>query len=165
MKLRGRIPNNCSERSDSVRAPTSFARLCDKDTDTLVEPGATPTAIMHVCIVDTTLTTPPTGGAQTFLVELCRAFVHKGWRVTIVTQPGPERSVLASLSDVGAEVRDQIWHRAHLPEERGQALAAWVNSERPDAYVVSISPDVGWLALPLLEPSIPTISIAHNDVE
>jgi glycosyltransferase involved in cell wall biosynthesis len=119
---------------------------------------------MHVCIVDTTLTTPPTGGAQTFLVELCRAFVHKGWRVTIVTQSGPEGSVLASLSDVGAEVRDQIWRRAHLPEERGRALAAWVNSERPDAYVVSISPDVGWLALPLLDPSIATLSIAHNDV-
>jgi glycosyltransferase involved in cell wall biosynthesis len=30
--------------------------------------------------------------------------------------------------------------------------------------VISISADVGWLALPLLDPSIATMSIAHNDV-
>jgi glycosyltransferase involved in cell wall biosynthesis len=40
-----------------------------------------------------------------------------------------------------------------------------VNSEKPNVYVVSISPDTGWLALPSLDPSIPTVSIAHNDVD
>jgi glycosyltransferase involved in cell wall biosynthesis len=84
--------------------------------------------------------------------------------MSVVTQPGPERAIADSLSAVGAEVHEDIWRRAHLPEERGRALAAWVNSEKPDVYVVSISPDTGWLALPSLDPSIPTVSIAHNDV-
>ena len=119
---------------------------------------------MHACIVDTTLTTPPTGGAQTFLVELCQALVRMGWRMSVVTQPGPDGAIVASLKDVGAEVLDDIWRRAQLPEERGKALAAWVNSEKPDVYVISISPDTGWLALPSLDASIPTVSIAHNDV-
>ncbi len=119
---------------------------------------------MHAVIVDTTLTTPPTGGGQTFLIELCRAFTQMSWRMSVVTQPGPEGAVVGSLEKVGAEMHDNIWRRADLPEERGRALAAWVNSESPDVYVISISPDAGWLALPSLDPSIPTVSIAHNDV-
>jgi len=119
---------------------------------------------MHACIVDTTLTTPPTGGAQTFLVELCCTFVRMGWKMSVVTQPGPENAIVDSLRKGGAEVHDNIWKRGHLPEERGRVLAAWVNSEKPDVYVVSISPDTGWLALPSLDPSISTVSIAHNDV-
>ncbi len=119
---------------------------------------------MHACIVDTTLTTPPTGGAQTFLVELCGAFVSKGWKMSVVTQPGRDKAIVDSLREVGTEVHDNIWKRSHLPEERGRALAKWVNSKKPDVYVVSISPDTGWLALPSLDPTIPTVSIAHNDV-
>ncbi len=120
---------------------------------------------MHVVIVDTTLTTWPTGGAQTFLVELAQALVQKDWRVSIITQPGPETSLVKALGEGGAEVRFDLWRAAHLPEERGSRLASWVNSEEPDIYVVSISPDAGWLALPALKPSICTVSIAHNDVE
>jgi glycosyltransferase involved in cell wall biosynthesis len=119
---------------------------------------------MHAVIIDTTLTTPPTGGGQTFLIELCDALVRLGFHMSVVTQPGPERAIFESLKRVGVTVLDEIWRRSDLPEERANKLAAWVNSNRPDVYVVSISPDVGWLALPFLEPSIPTISIAHNDV-
>jgi len=39
-----------------------------------------------------------------------------------------------------------------------------VNEEKPDAYVISTSPDAGWVALPLLDNSIATFTIAHNDV-
>lgn len=120
---------------------------------------------MHVVFVDTTLTTWPTGGAQTFLLELCEALVQKRCRVSIVTQPGGESSLAAALSRTGAEVRADLWRAVHLPEERGARLAAWVNSEQPEIYVVSISPDAGWLALPNLNSSISTIAIAHNDVD
>lgn len=120
---------------------------------------------MHVVFVDTTLTTWPTGGAQTFLVELAQALVQKDWRVSIITQPGPEVSLVEALQQSGAEVRSDLWRPVHLPEERGDRLTAWVNSERPDIYVVSISPDAGWLALPALNPSISTVSVAHNDVD
>lgn len=115
-------------------------------------------------IVDTTLTTAPTGGAQTFLVDLCEALSRKGWRVAVVSQPGPEGAILASLRAAGAKVYTNVWRATHLPEERGARLAAWVNEVHPDLYVVSISSAAGWLALPLLDADIATLSIAHNDV-
>ncbi|HEY8187040.1 MAG TPA: glycosyltransferase family 4 protein [Pyrinomonadaceae bacterium] len=107
---------------------------------------------------------PPTGGAHTFLVELCDSLVRLGHRVSVVTQPGPEQSLTRALTDSGTEVLTTVWRAWHLPDERGRALAAWVNSERPDVYVISVSPDAGWVALPLLDSSIATVSIAHNDV-
>src|SRR5215211_4141335 len=102
---------------------------------------------MHVVIVDTTMTTPPTGGAHTFLVDLCAPLKERGWRASFVTQPGPEQGIVKAL-----------------PEAGGGRLAAWVNDVRPDAYVISASPDAGWLALPLLDAGVPTLSVAHDDV-
>ena len=119
---------------------------------------------MHVVIVDTTFTTPPTGGAHTFLVDLSAALVSRGARVSIVSQPGPDQAIGRALMESGAQVTMKLWQRPHLPEEKASRLAHWVNQERPDAYVVSQSPDAGWLTLPLLDSSIATFSIAHNDV-
>ena len=119
---------------------------------------------MHVVIVDTTFTTPPTGGAHTFLVDLSTILVSRGWRVSVVSQPGHDQAIGRALIEGGAEVTMKLWQRRHLPEEKASRLANWVNRERPDAYVVSASPDVGWLALPLLDSSIATFTIAHNDV-
>jgi glycosyltransferase involved in cell wall biosynthesis len=119
---------------------------------------------MHAVIIDTTLTTPPTGGAQTFLVELCRALVKLDWQISVVTQPGPERAIVDSLRAVSAEVHMNLWPASDLPEEKASRLANWVNTHEVTVYVVSISPDVGWLALPLLDANIATLSIAHNDV-
>jgi glycosyltransferase involved in cell wall biosynthesis len=68
------------------------------------------------------------------------------------------------LTDVGAEMLMNLWTFAHLPDEQAPRLAKWVNAQQDVVYVVSISPDVGWLALPLLNSDIPTLSIAHNDV-
>lgn len=119
---------------------------------------------MHIVIADTTLTTPPTGGAQTFLVNLAEALVGKHHRLSVISQPGPEATILSALRNVGAEVYLDVWSPAHLPEEKAPLLASWVNNNAADIYVISISPDVAWLALPLLDPSIATLSIAHNDV-
>lgn len=119
---------------------------------------------MHAVFIDTTMTTPPTGGSHKFLVDLCAPLAARGWSVSFVAQPGPERGVVEALRAAGADVREHVWRESHLPEERAARLAEWVNSIRPDAYVISTSPDAGWLALPLLDASIPTIAIAHNDV-
>src|SRR5436305_9617360 len=119
---------------------------------------------MHVVIVDTPFTTPPTGGAHTFLVDLSAALVGRGAHVSIVSQPGPDQTIGRALIEGGAEVTMNLWQRRHLPEEKALRLAHWVNQKRPDAYVVSASPDVGWLALPLLDSAIATFTIAHNDV-
>jgi glycosyltransferase involved in cell wall biosynthesis len=119
---------------------------------------------MHIAFVDTTLTTAPTGGAQTFLVDLVRSLVELRHRVSLVTQPGSEQRMLEALRRAGAELQIDLWNKTHLPEEKAARLAVWVNQNDVQVYVVSISPDAGWLALPLLEPSIATASIAHNDV-
>lgn len=119
---------------------------------------------MQATIVDTTLTKAPTGGAQTFLLDLCRGLISRGWRTTVITQCGPDDSVAKELRSREVCVREDLWKPHHLPEERGALLAEWVNVESPDVYVISISPDAGWLALPQLDPRISTVSIAHNDV-
>lgn len=119
---------------------------------------------LHVVIVDTTLTTPPTGGGQTFLVDFAAALVSNGHRISVITQPGPDSSIVEHLISVGAEARMNLWKLSQLPDEQAPHLAAWVNAQQEVVYIVSISPDVGWLALPLLNSGIPTLSIAHNDV-
>ena len=119
---------------------------------------------MHAVFIDTTMTTPPTGGSHKFLIDLCAPLAARGWSLSFVAQPGPERAVVEALGATGADVRERVWRETDLPEERAARLAAWVNSLKPDAYVISTSPDAAWLALPLLDASIPTISIAHNDV-
>ncbi len=119
---------------------------------------------MRLVFIDTTLTTPPLGGATTWIVELCTSLVARGDRVTVVTQPGRELSAAQRLAAGDVEVRSDLWRMVHLPEERAQRLADWINRERADVYVVSISPDCGWLSLPRLNSDIATVSIAHNDV-
>src|SRR5215212_613902 len=90
---------------------------------------------MHVVIVDTTMTTPPTGGAHTFLVDLCAPLAGRGWRASFVTQPGPEQGIVKGLREAGGEIKGRLWPATALPEERAEVLAAWVNDVRPDAYV------------------------------
>jgi glycosyltransferase involved in cell wall biosynthesis len=119
---------------------------------------------MQIVLVDTTLTTPPTGGPHTFLVALARELVHLGWSVAVVTQRGPDVSACRALVRVGARVVVDLWRSWHLPEERARRLAAWVRAERPDIFVVSNSQESGWLALPLLPPSLPTVTVAHGDM-
>src|SRR5437667_6983617 len=118
---------------------------------------------MRIVFIDTTLTTPPTGGATTFLVELCTALAARGDRVTVVAQPGPEQSVARRLQAAGVEVRQDLWRAVHLPEERAARLARWVCSQQVDVYAISISADAGWLALPLLAPTMATVTVVHSD--
>src|SRR4051794_17252639 len=105
---------------------------------------------MQIVFVDTTLTTPPTGGAHTFLVSASRAFVQRGHRVSVITTKGPDSSIIEGLKNAQAEVIDDLWSATDLPDTRAEKLAQWVNSRNPDVYIVSASPDCGWLALPLL---------------
>jgi glycosyltransferase involved in cell wall biosynthesis len=120
---------------------------------------------MHVAIVDTTMTQESVGGAQSFLVDLCCGLVSRGWKASVLTNAGPNASVVEALRSAGAAVEKEIWRAWELPESRAQALASWVATEQPSSYVVSISPDVGWLALPFISRDVVTVSIAHNDVE
>lgn len=118
---------------------------------------------MRFAIVDTTLTTPPTGGCQTFLEHLAPALESRGHEVNVLTEPGPERAVADRLVKAGVRVLDDVWPRRFLPEERALRLADWCNRERIEAYVVSVSRDVGWLALPHLDHVTRTAAVVHSD--
>jgi glycosyltransferase involved in cell wall biosynthesis len=118
---------------------------------------------MRFAVVDTTLTTPPTGGCQTFLEHLAPALKSRGHKVDVLTQPGPELAVADRLEKAGVRVLDAVWPRRFLPEERASCLADWSRRERIEAYIVSVSSDVGWLALPLLDRIVRTGAIVHAD--
>ncbi len=118
---------------------------------------------MYIVFVDNLLMIPPTGGAHTFLVELCAHLVKLGHRVSVITETGPEQSLTRALTESGTEVLTNVWRTVDLPEQRAERLARWVNDRRADVFVVSVSPDAGWLALPLLNREIGTVSITHSD--
>jgi glycosyltransferase involved in cell wall biosynthesis len=115
-------------------------------------------------VADTTLMQASQGGAQTFLMDLCAGFVGCNWDVAVVTEPGPNRTPIEALRSVGATVEEGLWRPWALPEDRAGRLSRWIAAVKPDAYVISLSPDAPWLALPLLDPEVVTISVAHNDV-
>jgi glycosyltransferase involved in cell wall biosynthesis len=118
---------------------------------------------MRFAILDTTLMTPPTGGCQTFLAHLAPALQNRGHEVTVVTEPGDEAAVADRLARAGVRVLSDVWPCRFLPEERARRLADWCNRERIDAYVISVSSDVGWLALPHLDHLARTAAVVHSD--
>jgi glycosyltransferase involved in cell wall biosynthesis len=83
--------------------------------------------------------------------------------VTVITQPGDDRRVADQISTAGVRVLDDVWPVTDMPEERARRLAEWVNRASADAYVLSLSRDVGWLALPSLRPETRTAAVVHSD--
>lgn len=118
---------------------------------------------MRVAFVDTTLTTPPTGGCQTFLAHLAPALLRRGHDVTVITEPGDDDRVAEQIRAAGVRVLDDVWPETDLPEDRARRLAQWAARASLEAYVVSVSRDVGWLALPSLPPETRTLALVHSD--
>ena len=119
--------------------------------------------MMNVLLVDTTLAGPVIGGAQTFLLDLEAGLVELGLAVHVATAGQPERRIAASLEQTGASVHTDIWPSPYLVEDIAPGFADWVHDLNPDVYIVSVSPDIGWAALPHLQPKIATVAIAHGD--
>jgi glycosyltransferase involved in cell wall biosynthesis len=118
---------------------------------------------VRLAFVDTTLTTPPTGGCQTFLAHLAPALRDRGHDVTVITEPGDDGRVADQIRGAGVRVLDDVWPATDIPEDRARRLAEWANRASLDAYVVSVSRDVGWLALPSLRPETRTAAVIHSD--
>ncbi len=118
---------------------------------------------MKIIIVDTTLAGPLIGGAQTFLPELLRGLTKKGHQVLVVSNGEPDKRVKKQLEDSGAKIEPAAWKKNALAQDAAPVFAKWVNAIRPDLYIVSVSPDIGWLTLPMLDPSITTLTIGHTD--
>src|SRR5437867_10268509 len=108
--------------------------------------------MMNVVLVDTTLAGPVIGGAQTFLIDLAAALVERRLAVHVVTAGQPEHRIAAALGQTGASVHTDLWPSAYLVEDIAPGFASWIHNLNPDVYIVSVSPDIGWAALPLLRP-------------
>lgn len=118
---------------------------------------------MRIAVIDTTLMRSPTGGGQTFLGHLTTALGSSGHQIDVISEEGPETMIAERIRAAGARIHTDVWPRRTIPEDRASRLAARVQGLGVDAFVVSISPDAGWLALPLLHSDIVTAAIVHND--
>jgi glycosyltransferase involved in cell wall biosynthesis len=119
--------------------------------------------MLSVVVVDTTLAGPVIGGAQTFLADLAAGLVSREAHVSLVTTGALHDKIAAPIAQSGAEIYQDIWLTPSLVQDISPSFARWLNIRKPDAYVVSVSPDVGWTTLPYLRPEIATLAIAHND--
>lgn len=118
---------------------------------------------MKIVVVDTTLDGSLIGGAQTFLPHLAAGLVERGATVHVVTSGEPNAKVGTRLRQSGAKLHTRLWPTPALVEDAAPIFARWVNQLNPDIYLISVSPDIGWVALPYLQPNIATLAIAHSD--
>src|SRR5437867_4651444 len=119
--------------------------------------------MVNVVAVDTTLSGPIIGGAQTFLSDLAAGLVARGAETHLVTSGELQKKIAGPFLQSGAAIHKDLWPSPSLVEDITPGFARWVNDLHPDVYVVSVSPDIGWTALPHLRPEIATLAIAHLD--
>ena len=117
-----------------------------------------------VCLIDTMMQGPLLGGPSYFLIRLASYLKNRGWETSVVSQRGPNPRVRDALRDLGITVFDKLWQPWHLPEEKANFLQKWVETTRPEFYVISGCRDVSWLALPFLPERTYTVSVAHHDI-
>ena len=120
---------------------------------------------MKIVIVDTTIHGPLIGGAQTFLPFLMRGLKESGHEVHLVTQGEPDKKIGNQIAESAVMVHTSLWKKNIVVEDAAPLFAKWVNRLKPDIYLISVSPDIGWVVLPYLSPAIATFTIGHTDSE
>ncbi len=120
---------------------------------------------MKLVFLDSTIHEDSVGGAQIFLPSLLVGLASLGHEVHLVTAGQPNFVLRKALTDPGIRLHTKFWKDWHLPTDKAKRLAEWLNHLRPELYIVSVSADVGWLALPYLHPSIRTVAIAHSNTD
>jgi glycosyltransferase involved in cell wall biosynthesis len=118
---------------------------------------------MRIVIVDTTLAGPLIGGAQTFLPSLLKGLAEQGHEIHIVSKGMPDERILKPIQNSEAILHTSLWKENLLVEDAAPVFAKWINDLEPDIYLVSVSPDIGWVVLPLLNPGIARLAIGHTD--
>src|SRR3954451_15063338 len=114
-----------------------------------------------VSFVDTELT-QAFGGAQVFLGRVLPGLLANGWGVRLITHGKQLPPLVSDLRGSGVEVLDAVWRSPSTVAKAGRRLGAFLNQEPDSAYVVSVSSGIGWAALPHLDASVATVSIAHS---
>jgi len=120
---------------------------------------------MKIVFLDTTLRGSVIGGAHTSLYTLIKGLVRDHFEVHLVTQGEPTAKTALGIDELGATVHRNSWNHGALVEDSAPVFSAWVNELLPDVFVISVSADMGWVVLPLLDPKIATLTIGHNDSE
>lgn len=120
---------------------------------------------MKIAFIDTTICGELIGGAQTFLFKLADGLALSGHEVHVVSNGSGNNKIRRQIQDSQAAVHADLWESSGLVEETASVLAHRLNDLRPDVFVVSVSPDIGWVVLPQLDPQIATVAIGHTDSE
>ena len=118
---------------------------------------------MRVVFLDTTMDGSLVGGAQTFLHKILKGLNNRDVEVHFVTKGTLVSKTAINIEKSGAIFHNKLWPASSLVEEAALVFANWLNKLKPDVYIVSVSPDIGWVVLPYLSPDIATIAIGHND--
>jgi glycosyltransferase involved in cell wall biosynthesis len=120
---------------------------------------------MKIAVIDTTIDGELIGGAQTFLPKLLSGLRARGNDVHLITKGVPNKKVLPKIEESGAILHQGIWNPDDFVEDSAPVLAEWINNLAPDIYLISVSTDVAWAVLPLLDPQIATLTVGHTDSE
>jgi glycosyltransferase involved in cell wall biosynthesis len=120
---------------------------------------------MKIAIIDTTNSGEPIGGAHIFLAKLLKGLIAKGHEVHLITNGSPNEKVFLQIEESKAILHPNLLDTDGFVEETAPVLAKWLNELNPDIYLISVSNDIGWVVLPLLDPHIATLSIGHTDSE
>jgi glycosyltransferase involved in cell wall biosynthesis len=118
---------------------------------------------MKVVFLDTTLDGSLIGGAHTFLHQILGGLSKRGIEVHFITKGHPVAKTAQNIENAGGIFHNTIWPKDSLTEDSAPLLVKWLEKLKPDVYVVSVSPDIGWVVLPSLSPGIATFAIGHND--
>lgn len=119
---------------------------------------------MKIAIIDTTMDGELIGGAQTFLPDFIAGFIKTGNEVHLITKGLPNPKIRREIEQSGVILHTNLW-QGRFVEENVPILAVWLNNLLPDIFLISVSPDIGWAVLPLLDPKIATVTIGHTDAE
>lgn len=120
---------------------------------------------MKIAVIDTTIDGELIGGAQTFLPKLLKGLIGKGHEVHLIVKGTPNEKVSRQIEESKAILHTNLWNADGFVEETAPVLAKWLNELNPDIYLISVSADIGWVVLPLLNPNIATLTIGHTDSE
>ena len=118
---------------------------------------------MQILVADTTISGHLIGGAQTFLVGFMKGLVQRGHSVHLLSGGEPNARVRAAIERSGALIEKEVWDGRGFVDDAAPPVADWIGRLKPDVFVISVSPDIGWAVLPMLDPDIATLTIGHND--
>lgn len=118
---------------------------------------------MRILFIDTTTDSPEIGGGHLILPAIMNQLFKRGHEVHLVTK-GRTNSKLRQLIEMsGAVLHVSPWRKKAPVSDLAPIFADWINSIKPDVYVISNSAAIGWVVLPLLPPDLPRFVIGHNN--